>query len=502
MHTRAPDEVHIPQIFINLDGTGRKPRPSQIRFLNWVYDSNSRIKVSILPVALGKSFIAKTLQKSIKATVITCNNVLVDQYESGYPADNILKGKAHYACHSYPGSSCETSLELYSRCENCPYLANRSRALAGESTIFNPMSLYALLNSKKGYEGIRPSLTIVDEAHQLASMLRLLSSAHFSSADYALPKDVTDYLKVKQWLTRTHASIKKLIKLIPLDAGKQGNIKRDRLKDEDTKFKHALHGFVEDQSNYAVYLETKGAHKVLTIVPVKVVRSVANKILGTGHIMLMSGTLFKTDIEELVGAGKYEIYEATSPIPLKNRPVDYRPAPFRMNYETDPKKIAALIEATIAETPNVNTIVHVSYALSRRLQPHMTLPFISNTAEDKIAKLALFKKDGGIFLASGCGEGIDLADDTCRLNIIPQLLFPNLGDPVVIKRKAQEDGQLWYALETMKTVIQQYGRSTRHEKDWSRTVILDPNFGMLVARYGKELPKYFTSAIIWPKKKG
>ncbi len=130
----------------------------------------------------------------------------------------------------------------------------------------------------------------------------------------------------------------------------------------------------------------------------------------------------------------------------------------------------------------------------------MTIPYICNNAENKIEKLEYFKKHGGVFLAAGCSEGIDLADDKCRLNIIPQLLFPSLGDPIVIKRKALVDGQLWYGLEVMKTCIQQYGRSTRHEKDWSNTFIFDPLFGMVYGQTKAHLPKYFSEAIKWVKK--
>lgn len=486
----------LPKIFMNLDGTGRKPRTQQVRFLNWMYESKAQIKVGILPVALGKSFIAKTLQKSIKASVITCNNVLVDQYAADYPLDNILKGQARYDCRTYVGVSCETANECFDGCENCPYVDNRDRAKQGESTVFNPMSLYSLTNSKNsGFATARPPLTIVDEAHQLPGMLRLLSSASFCNKDYALPEDITNYSKVLEWLRSSEASLKDL-----MSRTKNAPKEYAKLEDEARKFRHVIHGYVEDQSNYAVYIETKGRYKYLTMTPIKVVKSVADRVLGKSHILFMSGTLFKTDIEELIGNSKFDMFEAPSPIPKENRPIYFEPASFRMNYQTDPTQIALLIEQKIAQFPDVNTVIHVSYALSKRLQPHLKIPFICNTAENKMEKLAYFKKHGGIFLASGCSEGIDLADDLCRLNIIPQLLFPALNDPIVIKRKALEDGDLWYRLETLKTVIQQYGRSTRHEKDWSNTFILDPMMGSLFMRTKDHLPKYFREAFIWPKK--
>ncbi len=102
-----------------------------------------------------------------------------------------------------------------------------------------------------------------------------------------------------------------------------------------------------------------------------------------------------------------------------------------------------------------------------------------------------------MFLAAGCAEGLDLRDDFCRLNIIPALIRPNLGDPVVMKRRALADGDRWYALETMKTTIQQYGRSTRHEKDHSTTVVMDPTFSRTVNQYKDDIPTYFKESIQW-----
>lgn len=490
----------LPATFIKLDGTGRKPRLSQIQFLNWYVRSKARIKVGILPVASGKSFIAKALQRGINCNIITCNNILVDQYESGYPADNILKGAVHYSCPAYPGQSCDVVRDIFGGCNNCAYEKCRDRAHSGEGTVFNPMSLYALTRSQSAegmpsFKQTRPALTIVDEAHQLPSMLKLLSSASFSARDYQLPKDITSYPKVLKWLKESRDSITSLMKTVKETA------KLAELETEKRKFDHVIHGFAEDQANYAVYIEERNRHKHLVLAPVKVVKSVADKILGTGPILFMSGTLFKTDIEELIGSGSYESFEAPSAIPKEQRPLYFEPAPFRMNYQTDPRLIVELIEKKIAEHPGLNTIIHVSYALSKRLQPHFSIPIIANEAANKSAKLEEFKKNGGVFLAAGCAEGIDLADNLCRLTIIPQLLFPALNDPIVAKRKAMADGSRWYDLEVIKTTIQQVGRSTRHEKDWSNSYILDPMFGALFARHKHELPNYFRECIIFGDKR-
>jgi Rad3-related DNA helicase len=96
-------------------------------------------------------------------------------------------------------------------------------------------------------------------------------------------------------------------------------------------------------------------------------------------------------------------------------------------------------------------------------------------------------------------EGIDLKGDLCRVNIIPKLNWPDLNDEVVKKRRSLADGQEWYAMQTLKTLMQQVGRSTRSQEDYSATYILDPMFSRMVNQYKHKLPKSFTESIVWQR---
>jgi Rad3-related DNA helicase len=113
--------------------------------------------------------------------------------------------------------------------------------------------------------------------------------------------------------------------------------------------------------------------------------------------------------------------------------------------------------------------------------------------------LNLFKNTGGVMLACGMAEGVDLKGDLCHVNIIPKLQFSYLGDPWVQKRKELHDGDLWYSLATVKWMLQAAGRSTRSEKDYSEIYILDQAFGGLVMRTKKHIPRYFMEAIKWTR---
>jgi Rad3-related DNA helicase len=125
-----------------------------------------------------------------------------------------------------------------------------------------------------------------------------------------------------------------------------------------------------------------------------------------------------------------------------------------------------------------------------------------HTPDTKASTLKAFKKTGGLWIAAGCAEGIDLAGDHARLNLVPIVPFANLGDPLVKARLAQPGGQVDYTMDAMITLIQQIGRSTRGSDDYSVSVCGDNRLAGLIAKLPNQLPKSFLEAIKWNGKLG
>jgi Rad3-related DNA helicase len=474
------------------DGSGRTPRPGQVEALKWISNNwSSKILCLNLPVGSGKSAIAKSIANTVGAHIITPSNILIDQYTDVYPKDNFLKGKHHYTCSS--GISCHdwTNICEQKPCPDCPYVRNRTRALREPST-FNPMSLYYLTQDERWSA---PRTLIIDEAHQLGSMLLMLAGFNIPYSIYKFPKNCTNELVLIKWLDEQIIRIKKQIGVYKHDSKKITTLSNDL-----SSFTNTKNGVAENPQNYAIwtYKATyRGRPEIfLSVKPLTPPRNLVNTILECRNLILMSGTLFPSDIRDLLGDVPYKLLDLPSPVPKENRPVYHKPVPFPMNVHTPIKKIADAIEAVIKRHPGQNTIIHVTYSLSEQLRKHLTVPFIFNDKSDKDVIVEQFKREGGIFLAAGCAEGIDLKGDLCRLNIIPKLPYPNLGDPVVAKRKTLEDGQLWYDMQVFKTLIQQVGRSTRSESDYSNTYILDPNFKIKFNQYKTQLPKSFVDGVV------
>ena len=140
-------------------------------------------------------------------------------------------------------------------------------------------------------------------------------------------------------------------------------------------------------------------------------------------------------------------------------------------------------------------LVHVTYGeVDEYVRNLADLYPIRNTSRNKEKSQQDFERLGGIWLAAGCSEGIDLPDERCRTIIIPRLQFPNKGDMYVQKRLGRPDGRKWYGIKTLETTIQQLGRGNRHSEDYCTSYVFDPYFPALWQEYGDE---FESLNIIW-----
>jgi Rad3-related DNA helicase len=486
-------------MFSNFDGTGRPPRQVQLDAFEWLRQNLGKQKFLAIqaPCGSGKQALARTLQLELGGHYITPSNILLNQCLGTYPGINCLKGVSHYQCRDNPDITCQEKREVVRcGCTDCHYTATRKRALQGEPTIFNPLSYYYLTFSEKF---IPPELIVVDEAHNLLPMLFELVSHRFPFSKYKWPNS-TNLIVIRDWLIVTARKYERA----SWEYQKQGFIKKAATaRGESKKLTTIAEYMYESPQNWVIYTE-RGEYKkkpetFLWVKPTHVPQRLIQSILCSQTVVLMSATLSTFEVEAITGGAPYAYLDLPSPIPKEQQPVLFRPAQ-TMNYETPVEEIADWVKEQIRAFPGRNTLIHVTYALSnklRRLFPRSRF----NTPEDKDAVLADFKKKGGIWFAAGCAEGLDLPGDECRLNLIPSLYRINIMDPWVKKRMSLADGQLWYDMQTLQTLQQQAGRSTRSETDSSIIVVGDPALPRIVTRHKNRIPQSFRDRIIWAKGK-
>ena len=482
-------------MFEKFDGTGRSPRPVQIKALKWLEDNwigGPKFLAINLPTGGGKSFLARSIINEFgDVAYLAPNNVLIDQIIETYPLMNSLIGANHYKCKEDPAFTCRERAKLgENHCGACPYQDALSRATSGEATAFNPLSYY-YMRMRKGWEP--PKVIVIDEAHSFSECIKTLVSFKLSKQKYKYP-DTLNVLDLIEW---SKEQIKTCEKVFTLSTNARMSRAAYSKYDKLIRMHHMLSKF---QQEYSIFHEKDGDDEILVLEPLNVPSYFMEEFLAVEKVVLLSATLTRYSVEQITCGTEYAKIELESPIDSSQRPVYYRPSGQPMNANTPPSYLAHLIRKTREEFPG-NCICHVTYAVAEQLRPFFPEALI-HTKTTKKSTLKRFKVEGGLWLAAGCDEGIDLPDDACRTNIILRLPRPNTMDLTVAKRKALEGGQEWYDIQTLIKAIQQAGRSTRHETDSSSIIICDPYFKRLVDKYRDQLPKSFLESIQWRKTNG
>lgn len=478
-------------MFHRLDGSGRNPRQSQVEALEWLkskWHSSNNLIINA-PTGTGKSLVARAIQLETNAAIINPNNILIKQNLEDYPEVNHLIGKVHFSCES--SGNCDSHYKhTKNYCEGCPYQRNKQQALLGAPTLFNPYSYIMLKRFAKEYKP--PQTIVIDEFHQCLSMFRSLSVLNLKRDEWAIPSNIYSEFELILWLgEKKKILVEKYDEALRVaDHESVRTLGRQKMECERILFM-----FLNDIScAYADFLEDS-----IQIGYVFLPHWVQQHLRDSERKILLSATSFSSDIQEILGTDEYITLNLESPIDKHSRPIFYRPSSYNMAYEDDPvpEDIVTSIEEIVAKHPGLNTIVHVTYALQEKLRGKFTIPVIQHTKETKNEALEQFKRQGGVFIASGFSEGIDLKDDLCRLTIIPTLQYPNVKSGYVSKRMSVKSGHRWYVEQTIKTLCQQVGRSTRNENDWSYTYILDNRFSKLVNNNQWIIPTSFTESIVW-----
>jgi ATP-dependent DNA helicase DinG len=105
-------------------------------------------------------------------------------------------------------------------------------------------------------------------------------------------------------------------------------------------------------------------------------------------------------------------------------------------------------------------------------------------------------QDNSVLLTPSMTEGIDLAGDLARWQVIVKVPYPFLGDPQVAARRDLDPA--WYEWRTALRLVQAYGRVVRGPEDFATTYVLDANFRQWLRRVAPRLPTWFSEAIIEP----
>lgn len=150
-----------------------------------------------------------------------------------------------------------------------------------------------------------------------------------------------------------------------------------------------------------------------------------------------------------------------------------------------------------------NILVHsVSFELARYLAQTINTSrpiytFEPGKPRQRSQAIERFKNgQNGILIAPALDRGIDFPGDECRVVVVPKIPYPSLGDPQISALTYKPGGELWYSIETIRSLAQMTGRAMRHQFDYCESYILDSQFISLWRKSKNLLPSWFTDAIV------
>jgi Rad3-related DNA helicase len=478
-------------------------------------DAGTKVVFLSAPTGSGKTLIAEMVRRSLnkKAAYVCTTKTLQNQVAHDFDYAKVIKGRANYKTLNYPETDwlacdlCERkrqddSCRYCSDPQACPYQVARMDARDSNFAVANTAYLLAEGNGEKSIMAGRPFL-IVDEADALEDELMRhieigLSPRLMKQLGIKPPDKKTVTTSWQEWLDRVAipvigTKVKALANATePRDVRHRRHL--SRLYDQ----MDGLH--FDDEWIYTGYDAGWVKFK-----PVKVTEQ-APKYLW--HLakqwLLMSATIISAQqmAEDLgLDDNEWAFVEVPSVFPVENRPLYVEPVA-NMTAKTKETAWPAALKRIkeIASWHDERILVHtVSYALAEFLAGSLAPRAITyRSAKDREQALEDFlASDNGILLAPSFERGIDLPYDTCRVVIVAKVPFPNLADKQVKKRLYSRGGQGWYAMQTVRALIQMTGRAMRHEDDTAEVYIIDRQFVDNIWKKKKHLlPKWWTDALV------
>lgn len=410
----------------------------------------------------------------------------------------------------------------------CAYFDQKYKAFASSHSVFNYDFL--LTNALYGRGIPKRALLICDEAHELQDKLTEFQGINlvhrnvnkFFEEEIVLPAE-HEY-NLEKWVQVMYDLESRLDNYLrnckeAIDEGRQTKYYNPRMKVEATEMRDKIRTVlvsIEQGSKWVVssFVAMKDMPSKLAKVSLKPldVRPIARKLFENADVLVfMSATILGKDafcntlglpIDEV------EFISMESDFPVENRPIYAVTDLGSLSFKTEQQLLpafAGMVEEIMTKHKGQKGIIHVSkkahiYAIRNALSTANARRLMWTSTEDEFVNREQLieefrnRKDDAVLISPSLHTGLDLKDDMSRFQIIFKVLYPDMTDRVIAARK--EQSEQWYNWKTALKVVQAYGRSVRHQKDWATTYVLDANFaGFFLWKCGAMLPNWFVSAI-------
>lgn len=487
------------------------------------FAAGKRFVIVEAPTGSGKSAIGVTLaREASSAFVITNQKILQDQYVIDYPDLAVMKGRANYDCLVAPTHAAAAPCLVgrrYPECEACPYFTAKDVAMAANVTTLNYAYFLAELNYAGGFKG--RDLLVLDEAHNAEGALMSFAQVNLSEAgllragvEAHLPPNLGDEL-LFDYVEGLLPDLKRRSRDLEaeLNTTREAGGDLQRLSSKQwldsiiTRLTLMLETYYGGDIDWVVLRYRTDAGQEVSFKPVGVAPLAEPYLLAHGErALLMSATILDepTFLRSLgIDAEDAAFIRVPSTFPPENRPILMKPtAKLTRHHLTSelPKLVTGIAELAGRHEHEKGVIHTHSYRINRFVTENLpedvswrVITHASTDGRDAALAQHLSSPEPTILLSPSMTEGIDLADDLARWQVLCKVPYPNLGDKQVAARQERDPG--WYDWRTTLAVVQAYGRSVRSEHDHAVTYLLDVDFPTFLRRQRKRLPDWFLEAV-------
>ena len=530
-----PADLKLPEKFTDF-------RDHQLAALDKIFHTEKKVIMCQAPPGSGKTLLMAAMGRLLKIRMVyTCHTKqLQGQVTREFPYAVELKGRSNYTCLKNSALTCnECTKERsntrpsncakceYSQCDSrntgklgnesfvdecpckqfCPYQVQKNKAKLSEMAVLN-MSYF--LNEANGifdpgsFSGW--PMVVLDEGDLTENALK-------SYIEVVIPRAILKKLQLeppklaneedwKKWIEELalpvlQKAIDKIAaadEIVPFDIKEQKNLERLAGKMNDLCYQN-LHNwvFLPDEEN-------------LTWKPVFVDHYALDNLWShADRFLLMSGTIIspkQTARDIGLDLNDVDYIEVPSVFPAERRPIYFiRAADMtHANKGTAWPDAVSMLDQIISDHPQDKGLVHtVSYPLARFVVANSKngARLVQHDAAHRVSELERFKATSFplVMVSPSMDRGVDLPGDLCRFIVVMKMPYPNLGDPQIKRRTEFSDGWLWYAVQTIRSLIQATGRGNRSEDDFCEIYILDQQFARLFKDYNPYFPQYWKDAL-------
>lgn len=487
--------------------------------------AGKRFVVIEAPTGAGKSAIAVSLARQATSSyLLTAQKLLQDQYHRDFPELALMKGRSNYPCLIAPthaaAAPCIAGRKV-AQCDDCPYFLAKERAIAARGALMNYAYFLAELNYSGGFQP--RELLILDEAHNAEAALMSFAQLHLSDSMLArvgiaerLPSALADeqyfdfldelapLLKARSRELEQALRRKELSGELALSWMQH----KQQLDNQLARLALVQQSRAEADLEWVIERGRDSSGQQLTFKPVTVAALAAPLLFNFAErVVMLSATILDppTFLRSLgIDPREAAVITVDSDFPPENRPIYLRPVArlTRHHLEQALPQLVSELAALFEAHPNDKGVIHThSYKIAGYIAKHLPkahrqrlVTHDSSAGREAALERHLRSEAPTVLLTPSMTEGIDLADDLSRWQVICKIPYPYLGDPQIARRKALDPA--WYEWRTCLTVVQAYGRSVRSRDDYAVTYLLDADFPAFVKRHKRRLPPWFLAALV------